>query len=234
MRPLRWFSLFGPMAACLWISAAETPSAAKTQPAADAPRAIASPAAPGRPDPSRTDLEIDGNILRFRGKPLRFFDRAETWLAVLGAPTRTRGNGTGPVYAWDSLGLELSAIGTPDGRAYASHLRIKLDRCAAGLMGVPLGSGPRYREVQKAVAPRGILADRPGPDLAFADMALPAPDGFQVWLTAPLRCPVSDSSRSEPVRYLGHIPVPRARKGEPCELYFDEMEVSASGYPEWR
>jgi len=223
MRPLRWLPLLGPMAACLWISGTETSFAADTS------RATASPAAP-----ARTDLEIDGNILRYRGKPLRFFDRAETWLAVLGTPNRTRENATGPIYAWDSLGLELSAIGTPDGRAYASNLRIKLDRCAVGLMGVALGPGPRYREVQKAAAPRGIFADRPGRDLAFGDMALLAPDGFQVWLTAPLRCPVSDSSHSERVRYLGHIPLPRAGKGDPCTFFFDEMEISASGYPEWR
>jgi hypothetical protein len=216
------------MVACLWICGTKTSFAAALS-AAEAPRATASPAAT-----ARTDLEIDGNILRFRGKPLRFFDRAETWLAVLGPTNRTRDNGTGPIYAWDSIGLELSAIGTPDGRAYASNLRIKLDRCAVGLMGVALGSGPRYREVQKALAPRGILADRPGRDLAFADMALPAPDGFQVWLTAPLRCPDSASSRSEPARYLGHIPLPRARKGDPCTFFFDEMEASASGYPEWR
>jgi hypothetical protein len=202
---------------------------AKTSFAAEAPRAAASPAAPGR-----MDLEIDGNILRFRGKPLRFFDRAETWLAVLGTPDRKRDNGTGPVYAWDSVGLELSAIGTPDGRAYAANLRIRLDRCAVGLMGVALGSMPRYREVQKAVAPRGTFADRPGRDLAFGDMALPAPDGFQVWLTAPLRCSESDSARTGRVRYFGHIPLPRAGKGDPCAFYFEEMEISASGYPEWR
>ncbi|MEO7424051.1 MAG: hypothetical protein ABI036_02625 [Fibrobacteria bacterium] len=179
------------------------------------------------------DLTITGNVLQYKGHALRFFDRIQTWQAAFGEPSGKREIGANHAYAWDSAGLELYAVYTPDGREYVTSLRVRLNRCRVSLFGSALTPPVRYREIQHALPANPTFEDGPGSSLVSGSLPLRSPDGFRAWVSADLRCNPNGPD-PEPIRYIGHIPVPRKSKADECEFIFDEIEISAAGDMGWQ
>lgn len=183
--------------------------------------------------PDSADLPITGNVLRYKGRTLRFFDRFEAWRAALGDPSGMKTNGANHYYSWDSAGLEVAAVNTPDGRDYVSSVKISLDRCRVSVFGSPLKPPVRYRDIQRALPDSATFEDDPGGQLRYGSLPLFTPDGFRVWLSADLRCD-PDGPAPEPIRYRGHIPLPRKSKGDACRYIFDAIEITAAGDMGWK
>jgi hypothetical protein len=172
-------------------------------------------------------------VLSYNGHALRFFDRIQTWRDAFGEPSGKREIGANHAYAWDSAGLELYAVFTPDGREYVSSLKVRLNRCRVSLFGTELTPPVRYRGLQKALPANSTFIDSPGSSLEYGSIPLRSPDGFQAWVSADLHCDPNGPD-PEPIRYIGHIPVPRKSKGDECAFIFDEIEISAAGDMGWQ
>jgi hypothetical protein len=183
-------------------------------------------------------LSMDGNILTLDGHPLRFLDPLESWIRVLGPPTRKRENGGGTVCDWDGLGREVATVGAPDGRRYVAYLHLMLldtsalplaqrsARVERGLPGHAFPGKVRYQGVNleprppslhaiQEALPIGAKFSAYGNPLHGANAGFIRPDGFSVGVHIDLLCD------------------PGSIVGEHCEETFQEMEISVSGGITW-
>ncbi len=202
-------------------------------------------------------LEIDGNILRYNGNTLRFMDRVETWIKVLGPPSKILIDKNNSEYIWESLGLRVFVSSAIDGRVYISGLKIwlrdvtefsesdryyrhvehDLDHGFPGkiiLQGIVLESRtPHYRALQKAIDSNKTFIDaESGQHPAFGYMFLFGQDGFNMNLEVFLRCPenskLAKGKNTSVTRYFGHIPIYSSSTKDVCNYYFEYMTLTVA------
>ncbi len=168
------------------------------------PQHVAAKAA--SPDP-RPVFEMTGPSFVYDGHPLRFGDPIDTWVAVLGPPTRKSQDDR--FLHWDRLGIE---VGTPSGndRHPVVDLLVRVGQIFPGtfrLQGVPIGHGRPFKTVQAELPPSFLFSTRGHHSLPEdAIMNVSAPNGA-LTVHALFDC-VS--------------PTP----GTPCTQFIDELEVS--------
>jgi hypothetical protein len=150
------------------------------------------PPTPPPPPPGVTRLELKGNVIRYGEKTLRLKDRIETWVAVLGFPSKTKESH----YGWFGNAIEVSVYWTDDGRGYAGPVDIHLGEngYADGfvLQGVLLSKGsPSLQAAIDALSgtetPLWGQGWRHGYESAHIT-GITSPDGFVVSAHAGLDC----------------------------------------------
>jgi hypothetical protein len=163
--------------------------------------------------PGVTRLELKGNVIRYGDKILRFGDRIEKWVEVLGLPSKIENQN----HFWFGGSVEAGVWRTDDGRGYVSSLFVNLGEngYADGfvLQGVVLNKGgPPLLDVMDALS--GSETELWGRWVRgryeAAEMRVTSPDGFVVGAYGDLMC----------------VPPPPPSKGK-CTKVIDKLSIEA-------